>query len=230
MKVRLTFTAGGDCIVLASVPDYRQSDVNKSWVCPLDACGKKYPKPQLMFAHLDQHEDLHGQRVHLYTTYQDPNAPSPLHDKAIVFKSSSEYLIGSKKRERSVPQQRNARKKSRLSSLAAAAEAVPGAEEQQQQQQEDSTSSAHEQHQEFEVANTEATARAFSEGQTEGEKQEGAGQSNACTTSDKMVQVNSLDSLSSNDFDVVVSWMHAAWSSYLKYYSNHSTQQKANNA
>lgn len=129
--------------MLASVPDYRQSDVNKSWVCPVNGCGKKYPKPQLMFAHLDQHEDLHGQRVHLYTTYQDSNAPNPLHDNAIVFKSSSDYLVGSKKRERSVPHKRGARKRPRLSRLAEAAETVQETEHQvhckvveEQQQQE----------------------------------------------------------------------------------------------
>lgn len=140
--------------MLASVRDYRQSDVNKSWVCPLEGCDKKYPKPQLMFAHLYQQEELHGHQVHLYTTYKDPNAPSPLHDKSIVFKSSSEYLIGSKKRERTVPQKRTARKKSRLSSVAAATveetEAVQQPEEQQQHNK-SSTSSAGEQHQELGV-------------------------------------------------------------------------------
>ena len=119
----LLMVSGDGVRMLASVPDYRQSDVNKSWVCPKDGCNKKYPKPQLMFDHLDGHQEFHGETVHLYTTYQDPNVANPLDEEAIVFKSSTEYIVGSKKRKRSFPQRDASARKSKLNRLAEAAEA-----------------------------------------------------------------------------------------------------------
>ena len=124
------FSAAGEGVtVLASVPEYRQSDTNKSWMCAKEGCTKKYPKPQLMFHHLESHPEYHRRRFHLYTTYQDPKyILNPLDDRSIVFKGSTEYVVGlgsKNKRKRSPPKQNaSTKKQSKVNSLAAAAEAV----------------------------------------------------------------------------------------------------------